>query len=149
MAIFSLRSFFRRSSSGAGQRQHHTAMGAPAGRAARVVMISRHPGAVAWLTLNTGLSGADHLRHLPDNDTLVAGDVVIGTLPIHKIADLTARGVHYLHLTFDVPAALRGQELSVVTMEQLGARLVPFCAHVVEWPEAALTSTHLQENAHD
>lgn len=142
MALFCLRKLFSRS------RQDGKATVLPEGQGRRVLMVSRHPGAVAWLTLNTGLTGAEHLRHLPDNDALEAGDVVIGTLPVHKIADLTARGVHYLHLTFDVPAALRGQELSVVTMEQLGARLVPFRAHTAEWP-AALASTHLQEKAHD
>ena len=51
------------------------------------------------------------------------GDVVIGTLPVHIVAEICARGGRYLHLTLDVPPQARGRELTADDMERFGARL--------------------------
>lgn len=76
MALFSLRSFFVRSAKATSQPRPHNPLAMYPGSGHRILMVSRHPGAVAWLTLNTGLTGAEHLRHLPNHDARVAGDVV-------------------------------------------------------------------------
>lgn len=56
-------------------------------------------------------------------DEVCRGDVVFGTLPIAIAAAVIARGARYVHLTLDVPPALRGRELSQTEMDALGARL--------------------------
>ena len=52
-----------------------------------------------------------------------SGDVVIGTLPIHIAAEVHARGARYMHLSLDLPPALRGRELSAEQMNRARARL--------------------------
>lgn len=89
-------------------------------------LVTRHPGALQWLRAN-GLPDAEHCPHL-DVATLRPGDTVIGTLPIQIVADLCARGARYLHLSVNLPASHRGQELSAEDMAQLGARLERYSA---------------------
>lgn len=85
--------------------------------------VSRHRGAVEWAR-RRGLDGVatDHL----DLDTVRAGDVVIGTLPVGIAADVQARGAAFWFLELDVPAEARGRELSADEMERCGARLVEY-----------------------
>lgn len=88
--------------------------------------ISRHLGALDWLQQQS--ITVDHqLAHL-EIDRIQAGDTVIGTLPINLVAELNARGARYLHLTLDLPAEIRGQELTAATMHTLGARLEAYAA---------------------
>ncbi|WP_210237468.1 CRISPR-associated protein Csx16 [Martelella lutilitoris] len=67
------------------------------------------------------------LAHL-DIETVREGDLVIGTLPVNMIADITERGASYRHLVMEVPAERRGQDLSAEEMEGYGARLEAFSA---------------------
>lgn len=82
--------------------------------------VSRHPGAVEWARRHGIL--AHHVPHLAI-ESIQAGDAVLGTLPVHQVARINARGAQYLHLEFDMPESLRGRDLSADDMEQLGARL--------------------------
>ena len=83
--------------------------------------VSRHPGAADW-ALEQGLAVDRAVAHL-DPAEVEAGDVVIGTLPVNLAAQVCARGARYLHLTLDLPADWRGQELSAADMQACGVRL--------------------------
>lgn len=86
--------------------------------------ISRHPGAIEWAA-RRNLQVDRLLPHL-DPDQVQPGDTVIGSLPVNLAARVCAAGAAYWHLSLEVPVALRGQELTVDDMEQLGARLESF-----------------------
>jgi CRISPR-associated protein Csx16 len=83
--------------------------------------ISRHPGAVEWAR-RQGLAVDCWLPHL-DVEQVQAGDTVAGTLPIHLAAQVCDRGARYLHLSLDLPAELRGRELSADQLTLARARL--------------------------
>lgn len=83
--------------------------------------VSRHAGAIEWAQ-RQGLCVDRQVPHL-DVQQVVEGDTVIGTLPVHLIAQINARGARYLHLRLDIPASMRGRELSADDLVTLGARL--------------------------
>lgn len=91
-------------------------------RASKIWLVSRHPGAQAWLR-RRGLEG-EWRAHLGPGEA-GPGDCVIGTLPLHRVLELGRVGARYLHLEVEVPAHLRGQELDADQLDALGARLVP------------------------
>lgn len=84
-------------------------------------LITRHPGAVAWAA-RQGIQVDLLVEHL-DPETIQPGDVVIGTLPVHLAARVCARGGRFRYLAVDVPAAMRGTELSADDLLRYGARL--------------------------
>ncbi|WFE68499.1 CRISPR-associated protein Csx16 [Thiomicrospira sp. R3] len=88
-------------------------------------VVTRHKGALDWLTQEGFLFDA-HIAHL-DISSLVAGDVVVGNLPIPMVAELTNKQVRYWHLAFDVPFELRGQELTAAQLRTLGISLKSYC----------------------
>ncbi|MGB1258310.1 MAG: CRISPR-associated protein Csx16 [Thiolinea sp.] len=88
--------------------------------------ISRHPGAVAWAE-SEGFHVDQRLAHF-EVAMVQPGDIVLGTLPVHLIAEVNVRGGRYYHLTLSLPAALRGKELSAAEMREYGARLEGFSA---------------------
>jgi CRISPR-associated protein Csx16 len=88
------------------------------------LLITRHPGAIEWAT-RRGLPIHRQVHHL-DPETIRPGDVVIGTLPLNLAAEVCARGAKFHSLTLDLPAHLRGQELSAEELEACGARLEEF-----------------------
>jgi CRISPR-associated protein Csx16 len=83
--------------------------------------VSRHPGAVEWAATQ-GIVVDRVVDHL-DVATLRTGDLVIGTLPVNLVADVCARGGRYLHLTLELRADMRGQELRAEDMRAFGARI--------------------------
>lgn len=91
-------------------------------------LITRHPGAVAWVT-RQGVAADAVLTHL-DPSLIQAGDTVIGTLPVHLAAAVCERGAKFISLTLDLPPALRGRELNADDLEACGARLESFVIHV-------------------
>lgn len=93
-------------------------------------LISRHPGAHEWLT-RQGHGDAVKLSHL-DSQIVKSGDTVIGTLPAHLAAELGAKGAQYIHIAIDLPATLRGKELSADEMEEHGSRLQRISAYAFE-----------------
>lgn len=86
--------------------------------------ISRHPGAIEWAS-RQNLQVDRLITHL-DLATVQAGDTVIGSLPVNLAAQVCTRGATYWHLSLELPAALRGQELSADDLESLGAHIDPF-----------------------
>lgn len=92
--------------------------------------VSRHPGARDWAE-EEGIQVDLVLAHLDPLD-VAGGDTVIGSLPVNLAADVCARGARYLHLSLELPASLRGRELSADEMRALGARVVEFRVERVE-----------------
>lgn len=86
--------------------------------------VSRHPGALQWLAEQQFVVD-EHLPHL-DPKQVSAGDRVIGTLPIQLAAEVCSRRAEYWHLSIDVPADLRGKELTFEQMLAFNARLQRF-----------------------
>lgn len=83
-------------------------------------LVTGHAGALEWAA-RQGIE-ATHVPHL-DPTAIRAGDVVIGTLPVHLIAEINARGARYLHLVMDLPKEARQRNLTADEMEAFGARL--------------------------
>lgn len=91
--------------------------------------ISRHSGAIAWVE-SQGFHVDQQLAHFEVN-VVNAGDSVLGTLPVNLIAEVNQRGGRYFHLTLELPAQLRGQELTAAMMQAHGARLEEYLAQKV------------------
>ncbi|MGH6627379.1 MAG: CRISPR-associated protein Csx16 [Burkholderiaceae bacterium] len=87
-------------------------------------LVSRHPGAVEWAR-RQGVPIDRVVAHLSPADVR-AGDTVIGTLPVNLAAAVCQSGAQYLHVSLELPAHLRGHELSADQLEALGARLEAF-----------------------
>lgn len=86
--------------------------------------VSRHPGARDWAA-EAGIAVDLVVVHLDPVD-VAPGDNVIGSLPVNLAADVCARGARYLHLSLELPAELRGRELTAEQMRELGARIEEF-----------------------
>ncbi|MBI4743167.1 MAG: CRISPR-associated protein Csx16 [Betaproteobacteria bacterium] len=83
--------------------------------------ITRHPGARQWAAQQQ-LNVDRNCTHLDPAD-VAAGDIVIGSLPVHLAAAVCARGARYLNLSLDLPAHARGKELTAEELRQFNARL--------------------------
>ena len=86
--------------------------------------ISRHPGAIEWAARRN--MPVDQLIGHLDAAIVKAGDTVIGSLPVNLAAQVCAKGAAYWHLSLELPAELRGQDLSADDLERLGARVEQF-----------------------
>ncbi len=86
--------------------------------------VSRHAGAVAWCA-QQGLPVDEVVSHLL-LDQIHEGDKVLGTLPVQLAHAVCAKGAEYWHLSLDMPAHLRGKELTTDDMNQYQARLERF-----------------------
>lgn len=95
----------------------------------RVRVVTRHSGAVAWLA-RQGIDAA--AESVFDPLSLRPGETIIGNLPAHVAAAVTAGGGRYVHLALDLPPAWRGRDLSADDMEKCGARLTPL--HILPDP---------------
>ena len=91
--------------------------------------ISRHLGAVEWAE-SEGFHIDQQLAHF-DTSLVQAGDRVLGTLPVNLIAEVNARGGRYFHLTLNLPADMRGQEITAAAMREYGAVLQEYRAERV------------------
>ncbi|GHU35358.1 hypothetical protein AGMMS50256_30420 [Betaproteobacteria bacterium] len=90
--------------------------------------ITRHPGALEWAKTQ-GFSIDRHCPHLTDvnlYEDIAAGDSIIGSLPVHLAAIVCQRGAAYYNLSLDLPAHLRGEELSAEELTACNARLEPY-----------------------
>lgn len=90
---------------------------------AKTYFITRHQGAKDWAA-RKGFD-AQIVEHF-DVKTIEKGDVVLGTLPIHLAAEIWDRQGRYFHLVLNIPADLRGVEITADKMEELGATLEEF-----------------------
>ncbi|MBU2722931.1 CRISPR-associated protein Csx16 [Acidithiobacillus ferridurans] len=107
----------------------------------KTYFVSRHPGAHEWAA-RQGFANAEVITHFVPS-VVGNGDIVIGTLPIHIVADVNERGGIYLHLVLELTADSRGKELSADDMCAYGARLQRFdvsseihggtCTQVGQW----------------
>jgi CRISPR-associated protein Csx16 len=83
--------------------------------------ISRHPGALDWIT-RQGIAFDRHEAHL-DLAAVKPGDIVIGTLPVNLAAEVCALGAAYVHLSLRMAAKDRGRELSAEELDGCEAML--------------------------
>ena len=95
--------------------------------------VSRHPGAIAWARRHPWGKTLDVVSHL-DPATVTRNDTVIGTLPIHLVAAICARGAIYLHLELSLAAHQRGRELSADDLDAAGAFLRVYHAELRSIP---------------
>jgi len=86
--------------------------------------ISRHSGAVEWAK-EQNFSVDKWISHL-DNEQIVSGDIVVGTLPVNIAADLILKGARYFSLNLALSAADRGIELTKEDLYRLKAELVEY-----------------------
>ena len=91
--------------------------------------VSRHPGAVKWAETQ-GLSVDNWVAHLSVAD-VVAGDTIIGILPVNLVAQICAVGARYVNLSLNLPCSLRGRELGVDELIAAGAKLEEFVVSLV------------------
>lgn len=103
-------------------------------------LVSRHPGALAWLRRRFGGRPARIHQHLTVDDRFAPGDEVAGVLPLHWAARLCRLGVRVWSIDVDCPAARRGTELEADELDAWGARLVEY--RVEALPAAASTPRH-------
>ncbi|MFN3861908.1 MAG: CRISPR-associated protein Csx16 [Roseateles sp.] len=89
------------------------------------IFVTRHRGAITW-AVRHGLRARKVEMSNFDVASVAPGDVVVGTLPVHLIAEVNRRGAHYWHLAMDVPPEARGKELTADEMDAYGARLDEF-----------------------
>lgn len=87
-----------------------------------IYFVTRYAGALAWAVQNQ-LHFDYHLEHIKSITLLKDGDIIIGTLPINIVYALNSQVVRYIHLALQIPAELRGQELSVGQLTQGQAML--------------------------
>lgn len=86
--------------------------------------VSRHAGAERWAR-EEGLTVDRWVAHI-DTAQVMAGDVVIGSLPVNLAAEVCARGARYLHLVLPLTPTLRGVEMTAAHMRECGARVEAF-----------------------
>lgn len=95
-----------------------------------VYFVTRHPATERWARF-AGRKGRlpfsidTFIAHI-DTATLAPGDVVMGTLPIHVIAQVVQRGAEFWALDIDVPESLRGKEMSATELAACKARLTRY-----------------------
>jgi CRISPR-associated protein Csx16 len=85
--------------------------------------VTGHQGAIEWAKAR-GIEALP-IAHL-DPDIINAGDIVIGTLPVHLAAEVCERGGRYLHLVLKLKPADRRRELTAADMDALGAATEEF-----------------------
>lgn len=90
---------------------------------AKTYFITRHQGAKDWAA-RQGFD-AEIISHF-DTKIVEKGDIVLGTLPVNLIAEICERKGSYHHLVINIPAELRGVEMTADKMEELGATLEEF-----------------------
>ncbi|MCK7629342.1 CRISPR-associated protein Csx16 [Shewanella putrefaciens] len=96
----------------------------------RIWLVSRHPGAQTWLK-QQGFQG-QQIAHL-DIDTIAAGDIIIGSLPIHMVVALTLKSAEYWHLSMTIPECWRGTELTPEQMQLCQIKLQKITAQAEDF----------------
>lgn len=91
---------------------------------------TRHKGAVEWAERH-GIR-VDRLVDHIDIAEIAPGDMVIGILPVHLVAQVCAREARFFNFTLDVPPDFRGRELTLDELERFGARLEEYRVERVE-----------------
>ncbi len=94
--------------------------------------VSRHPGTIERARQH-GFPVDYQLAHL-DISRIEAGDKIIGTLPVNHAAGVCAAGGRYFHLSLELPAEKRGQELTAEEIRCYGAKIEEY--HIEKLPES-------------
>jgi CRISPR-associated protein Csx16 len=89
----------------------------------KAVIVTRHQGLLRWLEAHHPelMAGAEVLPHITAAEQ-IRGKVVVGNIPMA----LAAEAALVMAPTYEVPAELRGQELTAEQLEQLGCHLEAF-----------------------
>ena len=86
--------------------------------------ISRHPGAIKWVKLQN--IQIDRFESHLDTSLVQAGDVVIGTLPLHLAAEVCQKGVKFYLRSMNVTPEQRGTELTCKQLTEQQCSIQPF-----------------------
>lgn len=89
----------------------------------RTIFVTGHSGAREWARAKG--KEAQFVSHF-DPASVMPGDRVLGTLPVHLAAEVCARGGRYFHLVMNLEEPDRRRDLSAEDMVRLGARLEEF-----------------------
>ena len=103
-----------------------------------IYAVTRHTGALQWLS-DQGVQYDRHLLHFKGQhlQSLKAGDLVIGTLPVAIASQVCAAGAEYWNIVLPLTAHSRtGMELGAEDMRQAGAKLERY--HIEHRPEQVL-----------
>ena len=95
--------------------------------------VGRHEASRQWL-LEQGIALTHCHPHLDGEVWPANNDVVIGNLPIQWVAELTSRGVKYVHIELTLPLAARGQELTADDLSRYGVKLTAYSSAKSELP---------------
>lgn len=88
--------------------------------------ISRHLGAIEWVkTQNIHI---DRFESHLDTSLVQPGDIVIGTLPIHLVAEICQKGAKFYFLSISVTREQRGTELTCEQLTKQQCSMQPFWA---------------------
>ena len=89
------------------------------------LFISRHAGAIEWIKQQSSWQIDEVVSHL-DLAQVQAGDVVVGTLPVHLAAQVCEKGAKFYFLQMPQQFVNRGSEYTAEQMIDAGACLVRF-----------------------
>lgn len=99
---------------------HHSIKSTPSPN--KVWFVSRHQASLKWIK-SEGIMIDHAISHLTSDTPIKAGDIVIGSLPVNKIAQLNQQGVRFISLELDMKPQHRGVELTEQQLPLLNARL--------------------------
>lgn len=98
-------------------------------------VVTRHPGAAEWVQARLGQSVAV-MAHL-EIAQIQPATAYYGVFPLHLAEAICRAGSSCWAIRVEVPAALRGQELSAAELDRLQARLVRYVVQEADAVEAA------------
>ena len=97
-----------------------------------IICIFRHSGAEEWLK-RKGIESGVVRKHFTDSDMDAVGEntIIIGVLPIGKIAEACRRKGRFISIDVKAPPKYFKQEMTADEMELFNAKLVPYDIEVV------------------
>lgn len=91
----------------------------------KILVVTRHAAAQNIITKMFPDYQIEVREHYKAGDE-TGFEMVVGILPINLVADLNAKGVRFQMLTMNIPAELRGVELTEEQMAACGVKLEEF-----------------------
>lgn len=97
-----------------------------------VKVISIHTAVLSWVEKHLNTKVSDVMAKL-DLAQINAGDVVVGTLPIHLAYAICERGAEFIFLALNpASVAQRGKDFSLAEMEKMGVSVTQFSIQKIE-----------------